>query len=372
VEQDPDGTPGPVTVAGYDFAAGKVAGGTPDADAGGVESLPSVPAGTPLDYFIRFDGIADGEWLKLEGFSLAMSQTGSGTIGGGGGAGKAIASDVFSLLGNSSAAVELTQAVVSGQHLKNVEIEAYQRGEDPQLVDEFKFDNALITGLNTSAHSTATAHSVSFNFAKFGHAHVEQDPDGTSGPVTSSGWDFAANKSVGGPDGKEGADGAPFVDAPIKANLDYYFTFEGAEGWLKLDSFSMGITQSGSGIIGGGGGAGKAVASDVFLVLGSSSEIVDITDFLLSGAHLKNVEIEAYRGEDPQLVDEYRFEDVLFSSWSNSNASANAVSFNYAKFSHAHVEQDPDGTPGPVTVAGYDFAAAKNFSSLLPDADVFS
>jgi len=377
VEYKETGAKGDVTVAGWDFVANKaIVGPAPDADAGGAKILDSVDAGTNLDYYIRFDGISGGEWLRLENFNLGMSQTGSISTGGGAGTGKATASDVSSLLGSSSAVVELTEAVASGQHLKNVEIEAYRPGETKggNLIDEFRFDDVLITGLSTGGHSSATASSVSFDFIKFGHAHVDYKEDGSKEGVTASGWDFLANKSTSGPSGAGDAAGAKLGDAlDVGVDLDYYFTFDGAPGWLRLDAFSMGLSNTGSTSTGGGASTGQVQATDVSLTLGSSSEIVEITDLLLSGAHVKNVEIEAYRpGESKggNLVDEYRFEDVIFTNWSNGNATANSVSFDFAKFSHGHVEYKETGAQGEVTVAGWDFAANKAYAGLLPDADV--
>ncbi|HEX5094347.1 MAG TPA: hypothetical protein VFV84_16820, partial [Burkholderiales bacterium] len=42
-------------------------------------------------------------------------------------------------------------------------------------------------------HSGATANDVSLAFGRFSHDHTEIRSDGSTGPHTSAGWDFAKN-----------------------------------------------------------------------------------------------------------------------------------------------------------------------------------
>ena len=58
------------------------------------------------------------------------------------------------MLGTGKAAVALTDAVASGEHLKFVEIEAYTKGEAPRLVDEFKFEDVIVSSLQTSGSAS--------------------------------------------------------------------------------------------------------------------------------------------------------------------------------------------------------------------------
>src|SRR5258705_5943621 len=83
---------------------------------------------------------------------------------------------------------------------------------------------------------------------------------------------------------------------------------------------------------------GKATASDVALTLGSSKQLVELTTLLASGKHITHAEVEAYRpfGGDKQLVDEFHFDDVLISSLGTGNATSNALSFDFTKYSHGH------------------------------------
>jgi type VI secretion system secreted protein Hcp len=332
--------------------------------------LPSVDDSSNLDFFIRFDG---QEWMRLENFSLGFSQTGS--LGGaGGGAGKATATDVHSTLGTSGQLVQLSLDMNSGKHLNNVEIEVYGSGEKPQLVDQYYFEEVLLTSLQTSAGSGGgTAHSLSFDYAAFNRGHVTQDIKGGVGDIDEDGFDFQLAEDADGlgPAIAGNAIGTKMeaVDS-LGSSLQYYVSWEGSGGWLELGSFSVGVIQTGS-LGGGGGGAGKASASDLHFTLGSSAQLLQLEDALTSGKHLKNLEIEAYHtGEKPQLVDQYYFEDLLVTSLQTSNSAFNSVSVEFGRFSRGHVETDAKGGIGQTTEAGWDFISNEVFHTPV-DSDLF-
>ncbi|MDH4259948.1 MAG: tandem-95 repeat protein [Gammaproteobacteria bacterium] len=341
--------------------------------------LDSVPSGADLDYYIRFDDVSGGEWLRLEGFSMGLSNSGSATAGGGAGAGMVTASDVSSLLGSSRALVELTAALAAGQHLKGVEIEAYVPGLKSGLVDQYYFEDVLVSSLQTSGNAFSTANSLSFDFAKFNHGHVEFDANtGAVKSTSEAGFDFANNVSfTGGPSvAGDALKAKQDLEAlPTDVQLQYYVTFDGAPGWLELDSFSMGLSQSGGLVVGGGGGAGKVSASEVVLALGSSRQILDLTDGVTMGQHFKFLEVEAYQsgGGKPQLVDQYYFEDVLVTGLSTVNATSNQVSLDYAKFSHGHLEYSGTGTSLGSSSAGWDLLSNTAFTGppVAADVDLF-
>ncbi|MEO8135682.1 MAG: type VI secretion system tube protein Hcp, partial [Betaproteobacteria bacterium] len=354
---------------GWDFATNTaVSGVTPVPDEAKQIPADSVAPNADLHYFVKIEG---GDWLDLDSFSMGLQNTGSiGSGGGGGGSGKASADNVVLNLGSGATILELTHDLASGAHLKSIEIEAYASGGSKglQLVDEFKYDDVLLTKLDTAG----TANQVSFDFASFTHGHVEQDAKGgTQSDVT--GWDFNTNTALTGSNPlPDAAKAVTESQVSAGADLDYYVHFDGADGWLRLDSFSMGLSNSGSISSGSGGGTGKSVAQDVHLLLGSSAEILALTDALDKGTHLKNVEIESYASggdKGPQLVDEFKFNDVLVNSLDTTNASTNALTFDFASFTHGHVEQDSKGATQSSST-GWDFAHNIAVTAPLPHADV--
>ena len=215
-----------------------------------------VSPGTTLQYFMRVEGVTK-DWVELDAFSLGMSNPGSVGTGGGAGAGRTTAQDVFVALGSTQAAAKLVEYVSTGKHLTKVEIEAYPPGGDKggTLVDEFLFTDVLVSSLQTSSGGN----NLSFDYAKFGHTHVEQDLEGGTGTKNDTGFDFSKGKITSGPSANPDALKAKQDDVGSPQDLDYYAHFEGVGGsstWLKLGSFSLGLTNSGS--IGTGGGGGRA------------------------------------------------------------------------------------------------------------------
>ncbi|CAN0457456.1 unnamed protein product, partial [Phaeothamnion confervicola] len=123
---------------------------------------------------------------------MGLNNSGSiGSVGGGAGAGKSSISNIALSFGSSSEVLALTAALNGGTRLANVEIEAYASGGDKgaQLVDEFKFNEVLLTSLGTGGPQN----SLQFDTVSFTHGHVEQDKTGKAlGSVT--GWDYSKNE----------------------------------------------------------------------------------------------------------------------------------------------------------------------------------
>ncbi|HEX4984748.1 MAG TPA: Ig-like domain-containing protein [Burkholderiales bacterium] len=329
---------------------------------------PSVAPGTELEYVVRFD---NGQWLSLDGFSMGITSPSSlGSSSGGAGGGKAKADEAKLSLGSSGALVDLTGQLLGGDTIKAVEIEAYRStGEGRQLVDEFKFTNAQLTSLDSG---NGTDNTLGLQVGQFTHGHVDYDDKGAAHDSSVTGWDFTANKAFSG--ALPVADAAKIVPADEVgpgANLVSYVRFEGSDGWLRLDSFSLGLQNTGS-QDSGGGGVGKSSADPATLVLGSSTEILALTDAIDKGTELKNVEIESYVGgsEGLRLVDEFKFDNVHLTGLQTSDAATNVVQFDFAQFTHGHVDYDRTGAAHDTTSTGWDFAAHHEISAPAPHPDV--
>jgi len=165
-----------------------------------------------LQYYVRFEGngIQQG-WLELDAFSMGMTRAASSSSAGGTKTGKATLEDTVLVLGSARQVVELTKAMVQGDVLKLVEIEAYGQSNDGErvLVDEFRFENVQVTGVKNSgaAHDTTTnhgfeetlSHEVTLGLAKFSHGHIELDAFGNSGNSSDVGYDFGTGTTKAGP-----------------------------------------------------------------------------------------------------------------------------------------------------------------------------
>jgi len=196
-DQKADGSLSSAVQTGWDFQknAPGSAGGAPGA-AQADKLAEQLAVDTHLEYYVRFDGVSGSggaQWLKLEDFSMGLhnSTTISRETGGAGG-GRATADEVLLQLGSSSALEKLEEDLFKGTVLKNFEVEVYRAGggDKAQLVDEFWFENALVTGVDR-ASSSATE--LGLTVSKFSHDHIEQKADGSAGAHTMAGWDFTKN-----------------------------------------------------------------------------------------------------------------------------------------------------------------------------------
>ncbi len=353
----------------------------PPSGGGGSNIAPSVDADTHVEYYILFDGVGEGKWLKLGDFNLGFDVADGGHLGGGGGAGKVTASDVLSELGASGTATALSTVLLSGELVKDVQIEAYVSNGAAKggmtLIDEFKFTDVLVKGLDTAVSANSYANDVSFEFAQFSHSEVSVDTTGKIGLPVSVGWDAATGAVSNGYGVSSGHVNqntlAPSVDDDRQ--LQYFVHFDGVahDDWLRLDSFSMGLANSGTmGGSGGGAVAGKAISNGAEIGLGSSAGVVQLSESLLKGEHIQDATVEVYANVQGkmEIVDEFKFTDVVLAQLQSQGAVDNTLAFDFAKYSHGHVDINPDGSAGLVTGEGWDFHAGQEASGLTPHADV--
>ncbi len=147
-------------------------------------------------------------------FSVALSGSAGGSA-----AGRPDAGPVKLLLGSSAEITALTSLVNSGKSLANIEIEAYgvdpNSGKQLSLIDEFKFNTALITAIDSDK---VNANEVTFDFGSFTHGHVVYDNSGAVDHTVGAGWDFVKSISATAP--TPVADGFKVQDESIPTTAD--------------------------------------------------------------------------------------------------------------------------------------------------------
>ena len=131
----------------------------------------------------------------------------------------------------------------------------------------------------------------------------------------------------------------------------------GFEGWSDILGYNISATNSGSSS-GGGGGAGKAILSDMTV-----KKVVDKSSPLLFGAvvtgkHYKDATIDVKRDTlEAQQVVQWKFEDVLVSSYSTSASTASlldTLTLNYSKVTYSYYPQKADGSTGTPVMFSWD------------------
>jgi type VI secretion system secreted protein Hcp len=158
-----------------------------------------------VDYFLKIDGI-EGESpddkhkaeIELQGWSFGEQQTGTGSHGGGHGAGKVQMGDFnFTMLVNK-ASPKLFLACATGEHIKKAVLTCRKAGKEQQEYLKWTFSDLLISSFQTggSAGSDVPMDQISFNFAKVEVEYKEQKADGTLAGAIKAGYDLKAQKAA--------------------------------------------------------------------------------------------------------------------------------------------------------------------------------
>ena len=157
------------------------------------------------------------------------------------------------------------------------------------------------------------------------------------------------------------------------AGTDYFLKLEGIDGEstddkhkgeLDIESFSFGVTQSGSHGTGGGGGAGKSSFQDLHFSTHANKSSPKLFLACATGEHIKKATLTVRKaGKEQQEYYKVTLSDVLVSSYqaggSGSPIPTDQFSLNFAKIEYEYKPQKADGTLDAAVKAGYDVSANK-------------
>jgi type VI secretion system secreted protein Hcp len=138
-------------------------------------------------------------------------------------------------------------------------------------------------------------------------------------------------------------------------------TAKGFEGQIDIESFSWGLTQTGSLASGGGGGAGKASFQDIHFEMPVSSASPLLAKNCATGARIDSATLTVHKA----LGDYYtiKMTDVLISSYQSAGAGderpEESFSLNFAKIEFDYRAQKADGSLDEPIVFTFDILANK-------------
>ncbi|MHA4871786.1 type VI secretion system tube protein Hcp [Duganella sp. PWIR1] len=360
------------TAIGYDFVAHKnlPASGT-NAEALDGHLSSSLPPGAELTYYMRYTDNGVSKWMEIDGFTFGVDAPVT-ALKGVSQTGEPVAQAFTMELGSGKAMTDFNARLLSGTTISNIEIEAYSNGFDgPQLRQEFRFTEALITSVQTSADNGATSNTLGFVYRTVDQAIIPVRDDGKPMTAIKVGWDFQNNTATLPSNAAvdPGADVDTTALAPIdntSTPLDYYIHIDGVDGWVELSSFMLGYTAESSSTK-GSPSAGRPLASEVTLELGLSQALNTLLKNEFTGAST-TIQVEAYLPGDKsttaKLVDEYIFTRAVASEVHSSTYANNDVSLAYAGFTHSHLVYQTNGkldTANSSSV-GFDFGANTKLS----------
>lgn len=163
--------------------------------------------------------------------------------------------------------------------------------------------------------------------------------------------------------------------AVLKA--DIFIKLDGIEGEstddkhkneIEVQSFSFGVTNSGSHATGGGGGSKHAHIGDVHFTKFVDKSSPKLFLACATGDHIKKAELTFRKaGQKAGQLEYYKItlSDLLVSSFQQSDSSGHdlgteQVSMNFSKIEFDYKEQKPDGSLGGSVKSGYDIKTAKS------------
>jgi type VI secretion system secreted protein Hcp len=136
------------------------------------------------------------------------------------------------------------------------------------------------------------------------------------------------------------------------------------KGEIQLDSFSFGVTQTGSSGQGGGAGTGKAHFQDVHLQKLVDKATPNLIGACATGKHIATaVVVFRKAGGEQEEYFTIKFKDVIVSSVQGSDAGGSdgvlreQVSLNFSQVQYIYKEQNEKGTLVGTVDFGYDVKA---------------
>lgn len=133
--------------------------------------------------------------IEILSFSWGLSNAGTFSTGGGGGAGKANFNDISFQMNVNKASPLLFLACATGQHIKEAVLFVRKQGGKQQEYYQIKMSDLLVSSYQAGAGGETVSDSFSLNFTKIEFTYKPQKADGSlEGPVEKK-YDIKANKS---------------------------------------------------------------------------------------------------------------------------------------------------------------------------------
>ena len=139
------------------------------------------------------DAAHKGE-IDVLSWSWGISQSGTMSAGGGGGAGKASFADLSFMHGFDKSSPAIMTACATGTHIPEATLIARKAGKGQQEYIIFKMSDILVTSVQPSGSSEHPMESVSMQFAKVDIEYKPQKTDGSLDAGVHFIYDIKGNK----------------------------------------------------------------------------------------------------------------------------------------------------------------------------------
>jgi type VI secretion system secreted protein Hcp len=136
--------------------------------------------------------------IDVLAWSWGLSQSASGHVGGGSGAGKVNVQDLSFTKYIDKASPNLMLFCCQGKHLADAKLTVRKAGENPLEYLTITMTDCLISSISTggSGGEDRLTENVTLNFSQVKVAYAEQDKKGGKANPQETGWDISANKKL--------------------------------------------------------------------------------------------------------------------------------------------------------------------------------
>ena len=159
-----------------------------------------------VDYFLKLDGI-DGESqdkkhkgeIDIQSYSMGVTQDGTFSSGGGGGAGKASFQDIHFTKVYDKSSPKLMEACASGKHIGKATFIARKAGGEQEEYLKIEFGDVLISSYQSGGSSGSDVlptDQFSMNYGKISKEYKEQTAKGSLGGSVKAGWNLKENAKL--------------------------------------------------------------------------------------------------------------------------------------------------------------------------------
>ena len=158
------------------------------------------------------------------------------------------------------------------------------------------------------------------------------------------------------------------------AQEDYFLKIDGVKGEsqdekhkdeIHIESFSFGVTNTGTGGSNLGSGGGRSQVQDMHFTKVMDLSSPNLFIACATGKHFPNATVTVRRaGENPQEYLTYKMTEVFVSSVATSGHTDGGIvrenlSLNFSKVEMTYTPQNADGTSGAANTKTYDVKANK-------------
>jgi type VI secretion system secreted protein Hcp len=157
--------------------------------------------------------------------------------------------------------------------------------------------------------------------------------------------------------------------------VDYFLKIDGIDGesqdaqykdHIQLETWSFGVTQTGTSGHGGGMGGGKANFNDFHFTMKVNQASAKAFLACADGTHIGKAQLFCRKaGGGQKTFDTWTFTDLLISSFntggtgSSDDLPIDSISFNYKKIENEYKTQDEKGNVGKPQNVGYNLKENK-------------